>query len=427
MAKLRSMLLATAGAAALAGSAHAASFFLRGSNTVPVGLAFAGQAVGADPSTVATNPAGMTRFSGFTVSVGAATVWGSRDFEGNGFSALGVPTGSDQGGNAYGPHVIPAGYAIYQPHPDWRLGLAVYSPFGLSTSWNPGWLGRYQGITSRLTTVNITPAVAWQPTSWLSLGVGFQAQYAHANLSNALDTGAQLGASTLFDSNATFRGDDWAFGWTVGLTVAPREGVLLGVSWRSQLTQDLSGSAEFAVNPAFLGTPIGATLANRSATAKLPLPGTLAVGASWDIHPRVTIFAEFQWQNWSRFNEIRVQFGPPPLADFVSVENYRDSVFAAVAAEWRISDIWAVRGGVGYDQTPTRDQFRSVRVPDGDQIILGVGASARLGRSATIDVGYAHFFARNASINNTSTTGDRVIGTARGDLNEVAVTLRLNY
>jgi len=48
-----------------------------------------------------------------------------------------------------------------------------------------------------------------------------------------------------------------------------------------------------------------------------------------------------------------------------------------------------VRGGIGYDQTPTRDPFRTVRVPDADQIILGVGGSARLSRSATIDIAYA--------------------------------------
>jgi len=132
-----------------------------------------------------------------------------------------------------------------------RLGLAVYSPFGLSTEWNSGWVGRYQGITSRLTSVNITPAAAWQVTPWLSLGAGFQAMYADAKLSNALDTGAQVGASTFFDSTATFRGNDWAFGWSIGATVVPTRGVILGVSWRSPLTLNLSGDAEFSVNPAW--------------------------------------------------------------------------------------------------------------------------------------------------------------------------------
>ena len=408
-------------------TADAGGFFLRGYGTQTLGVAFAGQSVGYHTSTVATNPAGMTQFHGLEASAGAGLGLSTRRFDGSGRSALGVPTGVDTGGNSGGAFVLGAAFAIYEIDPAWRVGIGFYSPFGLSSEWNDGWVGRYQGTRSTLSTVNINPAVAWQPLPWLSLGVGFQAQYARAELANRIDTGASIAASTLYDSAATFRRDDWAFGWTLGALVQPTANWRVGLSWRSQITHNLSGDTEFAVNPVFSGTAVAAALVNRSATGQLALPGTLSVGTAVAVTERVTVLAEFQWQNWSRFNEVRLRFGPPPRADQVSIENYRDSIFVSLGVDWRIDERWSLRAGIALDQTPTRDTYRGVRVADADQVILSVGASARIRPWLTVDVAYAHFFVGDASINKTSTSGDRVTGTAYGDIDEFAVGLRFRF
>ncbi len=42
------------------------------------------------------------------------------------------------------------------------LGLGVNAPFGLMTEYDADWVGRFQGIKSELTTININPSVCLQ-------------------------------------------------------------------------------------------------------------------------------------------------------------------------------------------------------------------------------------------------------------------------
>src|SRR5438093_13162392 len=70
------------------------------------------------------------------------------------------------------------------------IGLGASTPYGLRTSWTPGWVGRYHAIDSELLTVNVNPSLAVKVTDWLSLGGGADIEYAKARLTNALDLGS---------------------------------------------------------------------------------------------------------------------------------------------------------------------------------------------------------------------------------------------
>src|SRR5206468_2521170 len=52
------------------------------------------------------------------------------------------------------------------------IGLGASTPYGLKTSWTPGWVGRYHAIDSELITVNVNPSLALKLTRWLSIGGG---------------------------------------------------------------------------------------------------------------------------------------------------------------------------------------------------------------------------------------------------------------
>jgi long-chain fatty acid transport protein len=424
------------GAMLAAGEAAAGGFFLRGNSAYTIGTAFAGQSTGVDPATVVTNPAGMTRFRGLS-GMGSLTIFaGGRSFDGGSRATLnanGAPVSGFTAGPASDPVVVPFGYAIYEVHPDWRVGAGLHTPFGLTTDWNFGWYGRYQAQTSRLVTINLNPAVAWQPVLWLSVGAGLQVQRASATLSNSLDTGAAVspGLATALDSFARVNGTDWAFGWSVGVLLTPTPNLRAGLSWRSAIDHTIRGDADFTLNPALAGNALLASrFSDRPGSARLLLPATLSVGVAWDVLPDVTLLGEFQWQNWSRFRETRIVFATPaggtPLPDSVTVNNYRDTVFVSVGGEWRVNEMWAVRAGLGWDQSPTRDGFRSARLPDGDRIVFGVGTSIRLHEAITLDLALAHFFTSKESIVEASTT-TTLRGRVTGDYTELAAALRIRW
>ena len=46
----------------------------------------------------------------------------------------------------------------------WSFGLGINAPFGLKTEYDSSWLGRFQAIESKIETLNINPALSWEPT-----------------------------------------------------------------------------------------------------------------------------------------------------------------------------------------------------------------------------------------------------------------------
>ena len=64
-----------------------------------------------------------------------------------------------------------------------------------------------------------------------------------------------------------------------------------------------------------------------------------------------------------------------------------------VGLDYAVNERLTLRAGVQYDPTPTPDDERTARVPDGDRWIFGAGASARLNERTTLDLAgaYIHF------------------------------------
>ena len=62
-----------------------------------------------------------------------------------------------------------------------------------------------------------------------------------------------------------------------------------------------------------------------------------------------------------------INFENPKQPSVVDPENYRDTSFVALGANYRLTDRLTVRAGTAYDETPTQSRFRDFRVPDGDR------------------------------------------------------------
>ena len=53
----------------------------------------------------------------------------------------------------------------------------------------------------------------------------------------------------------------------------------------------------------------------------------------------------------------------------------RDSWRWSAGADYKLNDNWKLRAGLTLDETPTQDDFRTVRIPDNDRWLYAVGAS----------------------------------------------------
>jgi long-chain fatty acid transport protein len=418
--------------------AWGAGFALIENSASGMGSAFAGAAaLGEDPSTVWFNPAAMTLLKEQQASLALHAVMPSASYSDRGSylnPALtgdtvvpGSLTGVDDTTEvtAYVPNL----YYVVPVRDDYRFGLGINVPFGLETDYQDDWVGRYHATNSYLKTININPALAWQATDEISLGFGLNFQYIEADLSNQIDSGAVclrlagdnnellarcLGAGLLpntpaNDSKGGFSGEDWGFGYNLGLLYQFDEANRIGLTYRSEISQSLEGKGVFYLDPdlrSFLDD-IGLSdlMTDSGVSADADLPASASLSGVFALSDRLTLLADITWTGWSSFEELRVVYDNPIQPDALTVESWDDSMRYSLGLNYRQGPrIW--RMGVAYDETPIPDpQHRTPRIPGNDRTWLALGVGLPVLDAIWLDLGYAHLFVDDTPIDHTDQNG----------------------
>jgi long-chain fatty acid transport protein len=377
----------------VAASAQAGGFYIPQQSVTGVGRAFIGDVAVADnASTVFANPAGMTGLSGAEVMAGGNLLVLHLDLENKGPTAASPGTGGAPlaysgtgGGDPIDPAFVPNVFlTVPVIDQDLWFGIGLTAPFGISTSYNNDWFGRYDSVDASLSVINVGPAFAYRLTSYLSVGAGFDVQYADARLVSALPDPLNPGGPTPeTDGRSKVSGDDWGYGFNVGLLIRPWPSTRFGVHYRSAMDYDIKGTAHTR-----LPSGLGGSGQSTEASTDLDLPDILAAGFVHELTPELALLGEFAWFGWNRFDDLRIKSdnGSP---DQVLETRYQNSFSAGVAAEYGFAENWKGRAGFQYDQTPTRNKYRSTSVPDGDRYWLAFGLTYAVSDQIAFDAAYA--------------------------------------
>lgn len=410
-------------------SAFASGFALLEQSASRLGTAFAGTAAAADDaSTIFYNPAGMAKLTGKELLISASGVLiGSEFKDDNSRAALGQPLGTE-GGDAGDWNAVPAAYFALPVNDQLALGIGVNAPFGLKLEYDNGWMGRFQALNSEIKTYNFNPSLSWRFNKQLSLGVGADYQRIQAELTNAVNytavvaQGLQalvaagqvppaavptlLAANGGLEGQTAVRGDDSAWGFNAGLLFEFSDDTRIGLSYRSTIDYTLEGSVRFS--PASTLEPIGAgiiaaasapgaTLATGPVRVDLKLPD-IATASFYHRMGQVELMADIAWTGWSSIQELRIVRDSGSVLS-VTPERWEDAWRYAVGATYQLNDQWKLRGGVAYDETNVPNSTRTARLPDSERTWVAVGAQWNPAASWVVDVGYAHLFAEDASMN----------------------------
>lgn len=438
----------------LATQASAAGFALIENSASGMGNAFAGgAAIADDASTVWFNPAGMTRLKGDQISVAGHIISTSADFTNQGSTLTPLVGGGalqgteDDGGIT---SLVPNFYYVTELGGDAWFGLGITVPFGLSTEYDEGWLGRYGATTSEVSTVNFNPSFAFKHNDNLSFGLGLSVQYIEATLENHIDSAmtcagiaaaiapATIDCSALplpgsagdvtLDSKQSLNGDDWNIGWNVGVLYDLDESSRLGFAYRSSIDANLSGDVNFTLNSDLqtaitgAGAPFSALFSDTGITAGIELPAQLSVSYFRDVTPDFAIMADITWTEWSNFDALVVKFDNLVQSTSITPENWDDSYRFAFGANYKTSDTLVLRVGVAHDQTPIPSpEDRTARIPGDDRTWLSFGVGYDLDAETSIDVGYSHLFVSKTEINNTDAFGHTLTGEYDADVNILSV------
>lgn len=406
---------------------RASAYFVREQSATAMANAFAGAtADAADLTYMFFNGAALGRQQGSTVAVVSSAVLSSANFgHGDASTLTGAPVTGGSGGNAGGRWLIPALYGVWDLSEsfDWRqpvrLGLAINAPFGFETEYQDGWIGRYYALHSRLQSLAVNPVIAWTPTAGVSLAAGLQMQRIDAKLTNAIDFGS-LGTAAgvpgaipgAQDGFGKLVGDDWGFGWTLGLLVEPQPGTRFGVSWRSAVHHEIKGDGRLWLDSAGVGAALGQSSGTTSARAKMTTPDVVAFGAYQQLDDAWAVMVDAGWTRWSRNRVLRVRFDSSQPDD-VTEQDWRDTWFLAGGTSLRLDEAWTIRCGLGWDQSPARNRTRTPRTPANSGLLLAAGASWQVSPALGLSVAFSHFFIESARID---LQGDAPGNATRGNL-----------
>ena len=401
-----------------ANMAWGGGFALNEQSVKGMGNAFAGSAATADDASIIFyNPAGLALLKDTSVVGSFFAIFPTIKFKNQGSTvATGAALTGGNSGDAGVDIAIPNLYTAWSLSDRVKLGLGINVPFGLATSYDRDWVGRYQAVESKVSTINFNPTIAAKLSDNFSVGAGLNIQYAEVTLSNAIDFGA-IGASRGLplrpqqaDGFFKVSGSDWSVGYNLGIMYEPSKTTRIGLSYRSPIRQDIRGNADFTVPAIANRLTAAGGFTDTGASAVLNLPDTLSLAVYQEVSPRVSLVGDVTWTNWSRFQELRIQFDNPNQSDTVQPENWRDTYRIGVGVNYAVSDRLTVRTGVSYDPSPIKEEFNTPRLPGGDRTLVGVGATYKPSESFNIDIGYTHVFADSSSVNQTNSTGDTLRG-----------------
>jgi long-chain fatty acid transport protein len=404
-------------------AAHAAGFALYGeSSGYTVGNYAAGVAAeAADASTGWYNPAGLSLIHNKQGVAGGTGIFPNLRINGSSeFVTEGLPSYTQE------YHRVNGSYSGFVPASHWALpvgdrttlGISFTGPFGLATDWSPASPVRYSATYTEVLTATISPEIGTQIFDNFAVGAGMDFQHSRVKFNQIIGVPTllqALGESPAgFDTFSNNKGASWGLGFHVGVMALFNENhTRIGVNYQSQVRHVFYGHSELkgslANNFDLLTGPYpeknGVWSNNDLFSNPIYFPDVLTISGYQDINDQWAVLGSAVYTGWHSFKTIQLNnvavpniSSVPPFpvteADVINVveQRYNDAWRFALGANYRVTPQWMIRVGGGYDQSPTNNLYRNIRLPDVDRWAVAVGTHYQWKPSIGFDVGYTHLF-----------------------------------
>ncbi|MGE5218381.1 MAG: OmpP1/FadL family transporter, partial [Chloroflexota bacterium] len=338
-----------------------------------------------DASAVFYNPAALTEVKENQVTADAIYINTISRITNGGVSAK----------NKHDDSFLPTLFANYRlPGKNLTLGMGIYSPFGFATTYDERGITRFASIRSELRTMYVTPSVAWQPTSWFSLGGGVSYVHSSAVLTRSIFLGGPEGHLRL-------TGTDDSYAYNFGFIVKPIDSVKIGFTYRSKVDLNFDGGdVKFGIGP---------VTSTKAHGTHVPLPQLISLGANWEINPKWAVELVYDHTHWSQFDHLKASFDTPLLGGLITgffiPQKWKDTSTIRFGTRYKLNESIELRAGIILDESPTPNKTLSPAIPGADLLTLNGGVSYRW-RNLKTSLSYMPVFYKTRRVlNNVLETG----------------------
>lgn len=360
-----------------------------------IGMGHTGTGLAQDGATVFFNPGAVAMLSENYVQAGASPLL---------FKSVFNPSGTNEQYHTEDKTAYPFSfYGAWGPESSrWKLGLAVYTPFGGLTDWGTTWPGKFASESLDLKAIYFQPTLSVKLADWVSVGAGFVYNHGQVDLTRAIPVDNSAGQS----GQAELKGSGKGYGWNAGAYFKTHVGLTIGITHRSQVNTTLSdGNAIFTV-PQSLASSFPQP---NSFSATIPLPATNSIGFGYVPNNKWTIGLDVNLVGWNVFKALSFDYkqNTPALQDTYSPRNYKNAVSLRGGAEYKATDKLALRAGGGYASAAAPDGYVTPEVPDADRVYLTAGLGYKVSKHFDLDCSfeYEHLMSRTQTNIETGLSG----------------------
>jgi long-chain fatty acid transport protein len=339
------------------------------------------------PSSAYFNPALLNDVPGTQIEFGTTAIYSDREIDLD-------SGGTEDGDSAWNfPSTF---YLSHEINDKFTAGLAVFFPFGLSNEWDDNYEGKYIGTEGELFSVNINPSVSWRVNDRLSLAGGVSAVYFDSTLKSKINQTAAyiltdlslnppfggvlppLGGD-LPDIEQKFEGDEWGFGFNLGMLFKVTEKVSFGAAYRSEIDIDVEDAdIKFSgVNPI-----LAAAFPNTKGDADITLPQQVVAGVAAQLTDDLIVEVGLRWEDWDSTDELKVDFATPVFdaSDQTIPRDWHSTWTYNIGAQYQLNETVALNAGYLYGQNAVPGSTVEPIIPDSDAHLFCVGSDMNFGQ-----------------------------------------------
>lgn len=410
------------GVLSFSGAALASDFSLPFVNASDLGTVYSGwAAVAEDASTAYTNPAGLTRIHHVQLVFPVLGLFGYTKFTGETRTpTFPFPITKNESGSASSKleALFPCFYFAAPITNRLTFGFSQTAPFGLGTQYEKDSIVRYLSTKSRVVVIDVSPSLGFKMTDKLSVGAGFDAQYLMFTLNHLFGPPFSIPSDSENKNNET----GWGYGWHGGVLYELLPCARVGFNYQSQVSFRSKGDS-------ILYVPwLEAEYRSGRLRSDASLPARAQASLHVNLTPRLAFMSTLYYTNWGVFSKLRLRnaiFFDGIKTDVVIPFGYRDTLDYSAGVSYQANEKMLLRTGFQIMGSPTNNRNRAVADPIGSAIVVGVGARYQLTHCLSYDVGFAHSFFRQQTIN-LITPLTSTIGRTNTDSNVVGIQINWN-
>ncbi|MFN7910685.1 MAG: OmpP1/FadL family transporter [Bacteroidota bacterium] len=274
-----------------------------------------------------------------------------------------------------------AAYALFSPKDTsrFRIGLAVYTPFGSTVQWPSEWIGRFAITRLQLKTIFFQPTLSYQVTNRIGIGAGFVNAIGSVNLQKDIPV---INSNGVY-GRAELDGRANGYGFNIGIYIKPTKQLNLALSYRSQVNMKVKdGRANF-----YVPEGLAPNFPNGKFTSSLPLPQVFTFGTHYQLNEKINLVADINYVGWKAYDTLAFDYetNTTSLLDTKSPRLYENTFAFRLGGQYTVNEKFQFRAGAAYGISPVQQGYVTPETPDANRFIFTAGVSYLIATNLQVD------------------------------------------